>query len=88
MEQVAVPLPPNVEEDQVHKYAQCYILVLLGDTIFMDKSSDMVHLMWVKFLEDLATHEGIVGEVLALHGCIKSYARQAIRQTVRLVGPC
>ena len=53
LEQVAVPLPPNVEEDQVHKYAQCYILVLLGDTIFMDKSGDMVHLMWVKLLEDL-----------------------------------
>ena len=53
LEQVAVPLPPNVEEDQVHKYAQCYILVLLGDTIFMDKSGDGVHLMWVQLLEDL-----------------------------------
>ena len=47
LEQVAVPLPPNVEEDQVHKYARCYILVLLRDTIFMDKSGDRVHLMWV-----------------------------------------
>ena len=53
LEQVANPLPPNVEEDQLHKYARCYILALLGDTIFMDKSSDRVHLMWVQQLEDL-----------------------------------
>ena len=53
LEQVANPLPPNVEEDQLHKYTRCYILALLGDTIFMDKSSDWVHLMWVQQLEDL-----------------------------------
>uniref|UniRef100_A0A7N2MST3 Aminotransferase-like plant mobile domain-containing protein n=1 Tax=Quercus lobata TaxID=97700 RepID=A0A7N2MST3_QUELO len=45
LEQVANPLPPDVEEDELHKYARCYILVLLGDTIFMDKSGDRVHLM-------------------------------------------
>ena len=53
LQQVAAPLPPNAEEDQLHKYARCYILALLGDTIFMDKSDDMVHLMWVQQLEDL-----------------------------------
>ncbi|XP_075656691.1 serine/threonine-protein phosphatase 7 long form homolog [Castanea sativa] len=53
LEQVANPLPPNAEEDQLHKYARCYILALLGDTIFMDKSGDKVHLMWVQQLEDL-----------------------------------
>ena len=53
LEQVVGPLPPNAEEDQLHKYARCYILALLGDTIFMDKSGDRVHLMWVQQLEDL-----------------------------------
>ena len=53
MEQVADPLPPNAEEDQLHKYARCYILALLGDTIFIDKSGDRVHLMWVQQLDDL-----------------------------------
>ena len=53
LEQVADPLLPNAEEDQLHKYARCYILVLLGDTIFMEKSGDMVRLMWVQQLEDL-----------------------------------
>ena len=47
LQQVAAPLPPNAENDQLHKYPRCYILVLLGDTIFMDKSGDRVHLMWV-----------------------------------------
>ena len=45
LEQVANPLPPNAEEDQLHKYARYYILALLGDTIFMDKFGDRVHLM-------------------------------------------
>ncbi|XP_065628827.1 serine/threonine-protein phosphatase 7 long form homolog [Quercus suber] len=53
LEQVAGPLSANAEEDDVHKYARCYILALLGDTIFADKSGDRVHLMWVQQLEDL-----------------------------------
>ena len=53
LEEVANPLPPDAEEDQLHKYARYYILALLGDTIFMDKSGDRVHLMWVQQLEDL-----------------------------------
>ena len=53
LEEVANPLPPNADEDQLHKYARCCILALLGDTIFMDKSGDRVHLMWVQQLEDL-----------------------------------
>ena len=53
LEEVADPLPPNAKEDQLHKYARCYILMLLGDAIFMDKFGDRVHLMWVQQLEDL-----------------------------------
>ena len=53
LQQVAEPLPPNAEEDHLHRYTRCYILALLGDTIFMDKSGDRVHLMWVQQLEDL-----------------------------------
>ena len=48
LEEVANPLPPDSEEDQLHKYARYYILALLGDTIFMDKSGDRVHLIWVQ----------------------------------------
>ncbi|XP_075658984.1 serine/threonine-protein phosphatase 7 long form homolog [Castanea sativa] len=40
LEQVVVVLPPNAEEVQLHNYAWCYILALLGDTIFMDKSDN------------------------------------------------
>ena len=57
LEQVAGPLPPNAEEDDMHKYARCYILALLGDTIFGDKSGDRVHLMWVQQLEDFRNPE-------------------------------
>ena len=50
LEQVAGPLPPNAEEDDMHKYAQCYILALLGDTIFTNEFGNWVHLMWVQQL--------------------------------------
>nr|XP_023871644.1 serine/threonine-protein phosphatase 7 long form homolog [Quercus suber] len=53
LEQVVGPLPANTEEDDLHKYTRCYILALLGDTIFGGKSGDRVHLMWVQQLEDL-----------------------------------
>ncbi|XP_075645274.1 serine/threonine-protein phosphatase 7 long form homolog [Castanea sativa] len=53
LEAVANPFPPNATKDQLHKYARCYILALLGHTIFMDKSGDRVHLMWVQQLENL-----------------------------------
>ncbi|XP_075663441.1 serine/threonine-protein phosphatase 7 long form homolog [Castanea sativa] len=48
LEAVANPLPPNATEDQLHKYARCYILALLGDTIFMDKSGDR-YWVWARF---------------------------------------
>ena len=57
LEQVVGPLPPNAKEDELHKYARCYILALLGNTIFGDKSGDRVHLMWVHQLEDLRNPE-------------------------------
>nr|XP_023915456.1 serine/threonine-protein phosphatase 7 long form homolog [Quercus suber] len=47
------PLPPNANEIQVHQYARCYILALLGDMVFLDKSGDRVHLMWLEFMQNL-----------------------------------
>ena len=47
------PLPHNATEIQIHQYAQRYILALLGDKIFMDKSGDRVHLMFLEFLRNL-----------------------------------
>ena len=40
-------LPDYAAEVVVHQYARCYILALLTDTIFTDKSGDRVHTMWL-----------------------------------------
>ncbi|XP_065637049.1 serine/threonine-protein phosphatase 7 long form homolog [Quercus suber] len=40
-------------ELQVHQYAHYYVLALLGDMVFVDKSRDRVHLMWLEFMENL-----------------------------------
>ncbi|KAK9985336.1 hypothetical protein SO802_030287 [Lithocarpus litseifolius] len=50
---IAEPLPHDAMEIQIHQYARCYILALIGDKLFMDKSGDRVHLMFLEFLRDL-----------------------------------
>ncbi|XP_065635899.1 uncharacterized protein LOC136070209 [Quercus suber] len=53
VEAIAAPLPYDATEIQIHKYARCYILALLGDKLFMDKSKDSVHLMFLEQLRNL-----------------------------------
>ena len=50
---IAQPLLDDATEIQIHQYARCYILALLGDKLFMDKSGDRVHLMFLEFLRNL-----------------------------------
>ena len=35
VERIRQPLPPDANELQVHQYALCYILALLGDMVFL-----------------------------------------------------
>ena len=53
VERIRQPLPPDANEIQVHQYTRCYILALLGDMVFLDKSGDRVHLMWLEFMRNL-----------------------------------
>ena len=50
---IATPLPHDATEIQIHQYARCYILVLLGDKLFMDKLGDRVHLIFLEFIRNL-----------------------------------
>ncbi|XP_030973682.1 serine/threonine-protein phosphatase 7 long form homolog isoform X1 [Quercus lobata] len=53
VEAIAAPLPHDAMEIQIHQYARCYILALVGDKLFMDKSGDRVHLMFLEFMRNL-----------------------------------
>ena len=53
VEAIAAPLPHDATEIQIHQYARCFILALLGDTLFVDKSGDRVHLMFLHFMRNL-----------------------------------
>ena len=53
LEKIDQGLPDDAAEVVVHQYARCYILALLADTIFTDKSGDRVHTMWLQMLRDL-----------------------------------
>ena len=52
LEKIDQGLPNGAVEVVVHQYAQCYILALLADTIFADKSSDRVHTIWLQMLRN------------------------------------
>ena len=47
LEKIDQGLPDGAAEVVVHQYAWCYILALLADTIFPNKSGDKVHTMWL-----------------------------------------
>ena len=53
VDQIAQPLPLDANEMQVYQYAHCFVLALLGDMVFVDKSGDKVHLMWLEFMQNL-----------------------------------
>ena len=53
IDHIGQPLPLDANELQVHQYAHCYVLALQGDMIFVDKSKDRVHLMWLEFMQNL-----------------------------------
>ena len=53
IEAIAAPLPHDATKIQIHQYARCYILALVGDKLFMDKSGDRVHLMFLEFMHNL-----------------------------------
>ena len=52
LEKIDEGLPDGAAEVVVHQYARCYILALLADIIFADKSGDKVHTMWLQMLRD------------------------------------
>ena len=52
-EKINQGLPDDAAEVVVHQYARCYILALLANTIFVDKSGDRFHTMWLQMLRDL-----------------------------------
>uniref|UniRef100_A0A2N9F283 Aminotransferase-like plant mobile domain-containing protein n=1 Tax=Fagus sylvatica TaxID=28930 RepID=A0A2N9F283_FAGSY len=48
-------LPDNADEVTVQRYARAYILEMLGGSVFADTSGDLVHLLWLMFLDDFDT---------------------------------
>ena len=53
VDRIAQLLSLDANEMQVYQYAHCYVLALLGDMVFVDKSGDRVHLMWLEFMQNL-----------------------------------
>ena len=83
---IVAPLSHDATEIQIHQYARCYILALVGDKLFMDKSGDRVHLMFLDFMRNLRDRYSIVGVVVAWPGCTGSCVGQARKGHRKLVG--
>uniref|UniRef100_A0A2N9IP15 Aminotransferase-like plant mobile domain-containing protein n=1 Tax=Fagus sylvatica TaxID=28930 RepID=A0A2N9IP15_FAGSY len=50
--QFQAPITAETNEQTVQQYARFYMLSLLGGNIFVDKSNNKVHVVWLQFLED------------------------------------
>ncbi|KAH9609414.1 hypothetical protein KSS87_008563 [Heliosperma pusillum] len=46
-------LPPDADEETLHRYVRAYILFLIGSVIFPDKSGNEVCILFLPLLEDL-----------------------------------
>jgi hypothetical protein len=50
--QFQAPITAETDEQTVQQYARFYMLSMLGGNIFVDKSNNKVHVVWLQFLED------------------------------------
>ncbi|XP_075633308.1 serine/threonine-protein phosphatase 7 long form homolog [Castanea sativa] len=73
---------------QIHQYARCYILALLGDKLFMDKSGDRVHLMFLAFLHDLRDPPQYSWGSGCLAGCTRELCRASEKGASQIGGAC
>ena len=88
LEKIDRRLPNDAAEVVVHQYARCYILTLLADTIFADKSGNRVHTMWLQMLRDLYNPPQYSWGSACLAWLYRELCRAPEEVPVRLVGPC
>ena len=50
-------MPDDAEDELIERTTRAYILVILGGWIFADKSSSLVHLMFLQLLRDFEQAE-------------------------------
>ncbi|XP_038896629.1 protein MAIN-LIKE 2-like [Benincasa hispida] len=80
-------LPDHADEEDLQRYAQAYILKLIGGLVFPDKSNSRVHLMYLPLLMDF----DVVGTYSWGAGCLTWLYRQLCKSAVidgkDIVGP-
>lgn len=52
LQRVFQQLPSQADEEMIRQYARAHILQLMGGMVFADKTSSLVHLMFLPLLED------------------------------------
>ena len=53
-DQISNPFPADAIEELVQQYARFYILGMLGGTLFMDKSSEWISVMYLQFFNPIS----------------------------------
>ena len=84
IDRIAQPLPPDANELQVHQYARCYVLALLGDMVFASPEIGSTSCGWNSW-RTFIIHLSIVGVVQPYHGCTDNCVRQVKRLQNKLV---
>ncbi|RYR61124.1 hypothetical protein Ahy_A04g018251 [Arachis hypogaea] len=47
-------MPPTDDPETLRQYARCYIMLLIGGYLLIDKFNNLVHIHWLLFLRDFA----------------------------------
>ena len=85
---IAALLPHDAMEIQIQQYARCYILALLGDKLFMDKSGDRVHLTFLEFLRNLRDLPQYSWDSGCLAWLYRELCRASEKGASQIGGPC
>ena len=88
VEAIAVPLPHDATEIQIHQYAWCYILALVGDKLFVDKLGDRVHLIFLEFMRNLRDPQHYSWGSGCLTWLYRDLCRASEKGTSQIGGAC
>ncbi|RYR16237.1 hypothetical protein Ahy_B04g073232 [Arachis hypogaea] len=78
--------PEGADEETVRRYAQAYIMMLLGTQLFGDKSGNHIHIRWLPYvarLEDMSDYSWGSAALAWLYQCM---CRVANRHVVKPAG--
>ncbi|RYR71096.1 hypothetical protein Ahy_A02g005393 isoform B [Arachis hypogaea] len=79
-------MPGTIDLETLRQYTRCYIMLLIGGYLMMDKSNNLVHLQWLPLLVDFRMCRGLSWGSAVLAWTYHSLCSAAHRGTTDIAG--